>query len=1025
EISGITDDRSQSNIRTAYPKSGQLNGGGWAPDIGAVEYDGKPKELSGIKTVGTGKNYTTLAAAIAALNTIGVDSGGVTFMVDTGHTETFATPTAGLITATGAADRPVIFQKSGAGTNPVITAGAGTGYYDGIIVLNGSDYITFDGINVKENVSNNNSNTQMEFGYGILKASATNAPKHVTIKNCVIELNKNNGNTKGIGVLNHTPYSGVHLTINDSTGRTEDITLLNNSISNAKTGIETYGSSNTSYYNLRTIIAGNTITDFKKNGITTENENTLQIRGNTVKNTVSNYGELIGIKVNTIATTAQIEKNTVSGLTKSDYFPIELYGIQYISSTGTATIANNSIANLSAPNSEFNDAVVGVYIINGAAEVYYNTVNIHCTSGKPGFVSVALYTTTDYTITLRNNILINTSTYGKAVAYKRSNNTLSTYHASSNTNLFYAGTPDANHVLFSNGTDYQTLASYQALVAGRDSLSKTGAVTFISTHIDSAGFLQPDPSIRSVVESGGQEISGITDDRSQSNIRTAYPKIGQLNGGGWAPDIGAVEYDGKPFMLSDTITVGTGKDYTTLAAAIADLNKYGVDSGGVTFMVDTGHTETFATPTAGLITATGAADRPVIFQKSGAGTNPVITAGAGTGYYDGIIVLNGSDYITFDGINVKENVSNNNSNTQMEFGYGILKASATNAPKHVTIKNCVIELNKNNGNTKGIGVLNHTPYSGVHLTINDSTGRTEDITLLNNSISNAKTGIETYGSSNTSYYNLRTIIAGNTITDFKKNGITTENENTLQIRGNTVKNTVSNYGELIGIKVNTIATTAQIEKNTVSGLTKSDYFPIELYGIQYISSTGTATIANNSIANLSAPNSEFNDAVVGVYIINGAAEVYYNTVNIHCTSGKPGFVSVALYTTTDYTITLRNNILINTSTYGKAVAYKRSNNTLSTYHASSNTNLFYAGTPDANHVLFSNGTDYQTLASYQALVAGRDSLSKTGAVTFISTHIDSAGFLQPDPSIRSVVESGGQEISGITDDRSQSNIRTA
>ncbi len=86
-------------------------------------------QLTGVKTVGTGGDYPTLAAAIAALNTSGVGTGGVTFNVAAGHTETFASPTAGHITTlTGSASNPIVFQKSGTGNNPLITAGTGVSF---------------------------------------------------------------------------------------------------------------------------------------------------------------------------------------------------------------------------------------------------------------------------------------------------------------------------------------------------------------------------------------------------------------------------------------------------------------------------------------------------------------------------------------------------------------------------------------------------------------------------------------------------------------------------------------------------------------------------------------------------------------------------------------------------------------------------------------------------------------------------------------------------------------------------------
>ncbi len=77
-------------------------------------------QLSGTKTIGV--NYTSIAAAISALNAQGVGTGGVTFNIPAGYTETFTSATAGRIITSGTSSKPIIFQKSGSGTNPKITA---------------------------------------------------------------------------------------------------------------------------------------------------------------------------------------------------------------------------------------------------------------------------------------------------------------------------------------------------------------------------------------------------------------------------------------------------------------------------------------------------------------------------------------------------------------------------------------------------------------------------------------------------------------------------------------------------------------------------------------------------------------------------------------------------------------------------------------------------------------------------------------------------------------------------------------
>ena len=92
-------------------------------------------------------SFATIEAAINALDTLGVSS-AVTFNVAAGHTETFTSDSSGKISATGTVANPIVFQKSGVGANPKITAGVGTGTRDGVIILRGGDYFTFDGIDV-------------------------------------------------------------------------------------------------------------------------------------------------------------------------------------------------------------------------------------------------------------------------------------------------------------------------------------------------------------------------------------------------------------------------------------------------------------------------------------------------------------------------------------------------------------------------------------------------------------------------------------------------------------------------------------------------------------------------------------------------------------------------------------------------------------------------------------------------------------------------------------------------------------
>lgn len=126
-------------------------------------------------------------------------------------------------------------------------------------------------------------------------------------------------------------------------------------------------------------------------------------------------------------------------------------------------------------------------------------------------------------------------------------------------------------------------------------------------------------------------------------------------------------------------------DYATISAAVTDLNLLGVGSGGVTFNVAAGFTESITAPIT--ITATGTAGNTIVFQKSGAGANPLVTrTDAGTlattalgADGDAIFRMNGTDYITFNAIDVTA------SDQGIEYGYFTFKPSGTDGCQFVTI----------------------------------------------------------------------------------------------------------------------------------------------------------------------------------------------------------------------------------------------------------------------------------------------------------------------------------------------------
>lgn len=197
-------------------------------------------QLTGTKTIPG--NYPTVAAAIAALNSSGAGPGGVTFNVASGYTETFPSATSGLITTqTGSQTNPIVFQKTGSGANPLITAANGKGMTDGIITVAGCDYITFDGIDLKDNPVNSGSDEWFEWGYAILKESASNGSQFVTIRNCNVSMTFYYENSVGIYSGNHIAQSSVQLTVTAQSGTNSRLRIYSNTLNDSYSGISLNG----------------------------------------------------------------------------------------------------------------------------------------------------------------------------------------------------------------------------------------------------------------------------------------------------------------------------------------------------------------------------------------------------------------------------------------------------------------------------------------------------------------------------------------------------------------------------------------------------------------------------------------------------------------------------------------------------------------------------------------------------------------------------------------------------------------
>jgi phosphodiesterase/alkaline phosphatase D-like protein len=364
--------------------------------------------------------------------------------------------------------------------------------------------------------------------------------------------------------------------------------------------------------------------------------------------------------------------------------------------------------------------------------------------------------------------------------------------------------------------------------------------------------------------------------------------------------------------LTGTKTIKTtGGDYSSIAAAVSDLNSNGVGTGGVTFNIDAGFTETLSGKIT--LTATGTASNPIIFQKYGSGNNPVITSYTGSVSTpavtaDGFWVLAGSDYVTIDGVDLLESSSNTTTTTVMEFGYGLFKASVTDGCQYVTIKNCTITLNTvqntswtapgHNGST-GIAVLNGLYNTTGTLTITSASGSNSYNKFYSNTIKNCNAGIVFIGyvDGTSPYTNGDTgndiggssSSTGNTILNFgggasanPATGIFLGAQNSVNCRFNTLNNNngsgTNHATTLRGIywQSTYVASSGTCSNNTITvkcGATTS-----QLCGIEFAASSNSSQTVNINYNNITT---EYSSATSGV------------TYAIYANTAAPGTLSIS------------------------------------------------------------------------------------------------------------------------------------
>ncbi|MDR0829117.1 MAG: fibronectin type III domain-containing protein, partial [Prevotellaceae bacterium] len=594
------------------------------------------------------RNFNTFKAAFDALN-YHQTSDTVIFNITAGQVHNIAAiddNTRLRLNGVGSTSKPIIFQKSGVGANPLLNV-SGTNSTDYALLLDNVQYITFDGINI-QNAGTSSSN-YVEQGFYL------NNTNHITVKNCNIRL-RNTSSNYAVYVTN---------TNNDNL-------FQNNNITQAYYGYYFYNNTNgydnhiesgkidSVYCGIYTYYYG-----YSQHNLTI---NKVKIHANNS----SAYGIYLCLGNN-----QRIFNNEIAGFNYGIYF-------DFHNSTDTSYVAHNTIY---LPNN------------NGSYCLYKPTAN--------------------HKLLLNNNIFVNKSTNTAArCIYGDLTNIL----PQSNNNLYYIGTSGYIHPSAKNINDYKAL-----FTNGAESNSKFGNVSFVSEtypydlHINTA--------VPTKAESGGIPLDWVVTDLDNvaRNVST--------------PDIGAYEFDG---IIDDTeITPLSGiytidiaqptqdRNFNTFREAFNALHICGT-SDTVIFNITAGQVHNIAAiddNTRLRLNGVGSATKPIIFQKSGGGANPLLNVSGTSDYYNGndyCVLLDNVQYITFDGIDI-HNTGTSSSN-YVERGFYL------NNINHITVKNCNIRLRYDS--------YNYAFY--IYNTNNDNL-------FQNNNITQASYGYYFYGTGNNNH----------------------------------------------------------------------------------------------------------------------------------------------------------------------------------------------------------------------------------------------------------------------------------
>ncbi len=981
--------------------------------------------LSGANIIGT---YSSLKGAFDKIND-GTHQGALTLRLNSSTNETATA----ILNASGMGSAnytSVLINPSGS----IIVSGDLSA--NALVILNGADNVTIDGLNTGGNSLKfvNNSNGTINTSTIRFQADATLN----VITNCSIlgsgkvGVASNGGNiyfatgtTTGndnntltncnIGPgLNGLPSKGIYSFGSSASIDNSGIIISNCNIYDCFDSTNTSAGIFVSNFSSNFSISGN---KFYQTSTRAHSLNNLQHSAIWVSNTSGN-GFLISGNTVGYSTGTGTGKYILTGTNDSKFYPIALSA----GFSAASTIQNNIITSINlnylgtTTGASANAGIFcGIYVIDGLANVTNNTIG--AASGTS-----AINVTSDLISGNQVNGICTQASFGTSLQ----SNTIASITAT-------AGT--TNGIVFNGiitkSSGYNTILNNIIGSATSGSISigtsnTSGACTFYGINNGSTGTLiigntsSSGNTVNNIIINGTNSLNlgvGINNSAITANPTLNYNTISNItiystggnlygfyNGGGVTGTV-AVSYNTFSgfFITAPTTSLifrcihfnnaNAGSTLNITNNSLQAVNYSGNSTGEFSF-INQSATVNSATisnnATSSLILPTSSATTYIIYQSN---ATPNIT------------VTN----------NNFSNISKNANGATSNF-YGYYNIGSPTSGNALVTGNTFSNISFTNG---------LTTFYGIHVWTTTS----QTIQINNNTITTISGGSTMYGISHNSgafgstlSNNLVNNISGSSnvyaISVGSSAGGTALNVN------NNVVNTIASSGNSSVYGIQHLAgTSTNIYKNKVYDIYNSNTGINAFADGIYINGGTTVNIYNNLIGDIrsASSNPTTSAPTAGIFIASGTTlNVYYNTVYLNSTITGTNAGSAALSCSVTPTLTMRNNILVNVSTKngtGLVMAFRRTSTTITSYSTSSNNNIFYAGPPAAGNVIYSDGTNTDiSLAAYQARITPRDANSYTELPPFVSTVGSNSNYLHISTTVGTQAESSGQPISGYNDD---------